>query len=160
MVVTPTEPEPFLDSSLGVRPPKKASRLRARRKDVIAYNKSVLGTLRSVTRLEAVDYVLRQKVWKPDPKHLFAWEDEEDCGGLPTHILLGTGAEVILRSNIDVRDGLTNGARGVVEQIISGPEVLVRFSNPQVGAFRRKFSGRNAGLTPIAPVTVEFMGRR
>jgi hypothetical protein len=62
-------------------------------------------------KFEAEDFVLRKGIWQPDPTHEFAWDEEEDCGGLPTLLELGPGAEVILRSNINVQDGLTNGER-------------------------------------------------
>lgn len=104
----------LLQGRVGLTPPRHASRLRARRKDVRRYNMEALKTLPATTKLEAVDFVLRSVAWEPDPTHSFAWDDEEDCGALPTTIHLGPGAEVILRSNINTMDGLTNGARGTV----------------------------------------------
>ena len=148
-----------LRGRVGLQPPDEAVRLRARRKDVKRYNKSKLAKLPGKEKLEAEDYILRGGVWKPDPKHYFAPENEEDCCGLPKSLLLAPGAEVILRSNVNTMDGLTNGAKGTVVEILKGPEVLVRFDNPSVGSLSRAFAGRTDGLTSILPVTKEFQGR-
>ena len=58
-------------------------------------------------------------------------------GGLVGELTLAVGAEVMLTINIDVNDGLVNGARGKVAQIIASGDkvnvVLVNFKNPRVG---------------------------
>ena len=46
-----------------------------------------------------------------------AWLQSEDTGGLETMLRLAEGAEVMLRKNLDVQDGLVNGARGKVQHI-------------------------------------------
>ncbi|CAE7876440.1 pif1, partial [Symbiodinium necroappetens] len=45
------------------------------------------------------------------------WTDPEDTGGLETLLQLSVGLRVMLRHNIDVEDGLVNGACGTVEHI-------------------------------------------
>jgi hypothetical protein len=120
---------------------------------------SKLANLPGKENLKAEDYILRGGVWKPDPNHYFAPDNEEDCCGLPRSLVLAPGAEVILRSNVNTMDGLTNGAKGTVVELLKGPEVLVRFDNPSVGSLTRAFAGRTDGLTSILPVTKEFQGR-
>ena len=46
-----------------------------------------------------------------------AWPEAENTGGLEFLLQLAEGAKVMLRKNLDVRDGLANGACGVVQHI-------------------------------------------
>ena len=65
-------------------------------------------------------------------------DKRSDTGGLHGTLKLAVGARVMLTTNVNVSDGLVNGARGVVVHIDTSPEgkvtkVLVDFDNDRVG---------------------------
>ena len=63
--------------------------------------------------------------------------DNKADTGLVSELHLAVGAKVMLTVNVDVSDGLVNGARGTIEDIIkTGSEVtlvLVKFDHSRVG---------------------------
>ena len=90
-------------------------------------------------------------------------------GNLTECVRLKVGARVMLTSNIDVTDGLTNGAIGTVVHILNPRTasmlVLIKFDNEQVGLKARAdggFESRYPGAVPIARTQIcfGFMGKK
>eukprot|EP00435_Cladocopium_sp_Y103_P035789 s1242_g9.t1 len=87
-----------------------------------------------------------------------AWLESEDTGGLEMLLRLAVGAEVMLRKNLDVPDGLVNGARGVVQHIDVHPggeidKVWVRFEK---GAGNRWQMAHHTFSIAIRRTTAQF----
>ena len=61
------------------------------------------------------------KTGAPLPPEM-VWADAENTGGLEALFKVAVGVRVMLRHNIDVQDGLVNGACGFVEQIDADEE--------------------------------------
>jgi hypothetical protein len=65
-------------------------------------------------------------------------DKRSETGGLHGTLTLAIGARVMLTANVDVKDGLVNGAIGEVVHIVTDSDnavtkVLVKFDNPSVG---------------------------
>ncbi len=71
-------------------------------------------------------------------------DKRSETGGLHSILKLAVGARVMLTTNVDVSDGLVNGARGEIEHIVTSSDkvsqVLVKFDNPAVGAQTKQSS--------------------
>ena len=84
-------------------------------------------------------------------------------GNLVDILLLKEGARVMLTNNLDVKDGLTNGAFGTVKKIISKPSsvdplveeitvVLVNFDHTRVGRNARNKSAYKKNFEECVPI--------
>ena len=86
-----------------------------------------------------------------------------ETGNLLGVLQVKVGARVMLTTNVDVTDGLTNGAMGTVTHVVcTGNKIdviLVQFDNPSVGEraiMRSKFNHIDASAVPVYQVQVTF----
>ena len=87
-----------------------------------------------------------------------------DTGNLEFCLSIAEGAKVKLTTNIDVSDGLSNGARGIVTKIITCQEqvkhILVTFENPDVGInakSKSKFKKEYPSAVPLERHGTNFL---
>ncbi|KAI8519237.1 hypothetical protein Bbelb_024940 [Branchiostoma belcheri] len=81
---------------------------------------------------------------------------------LPDVVKVGVGARVMLSRNVNVADGLVNGAFGTVSGVAGGQDdarevatVFVQFDNPKAGALERQKSAVPSSL-PVNSVPVQL----
>ena len=83
-------------------------------------------------------------------------EKPSDTGGLESQLRVGIGCRVMLVSNIDVCDGLSNGATGTVSHIVVLADrvitILVEFDNPKVGVKAKRLSHYRENHPNAVPV--------
>ena len=90
-----------------------------------------------------------------------------ETGGLHGTLVIAVGARVMLTANVDVSDGLANGARGVIVHVVTKPDgnvtkILVRFDNPSVGQVAIQSSvyrGTYGNAIPISKYEATFLAK-
>ena len=81
----------------------------------------------------------------------------QETGGLHSVLKLAIGARVMLTTNVDVSDGLVNGARGEVVHVVTNVDskvttVLVKFDNDHVGLKAIQSSPYRTTHTDAVPI--------
>ncbi|XP_062705356.1 uncharacterized protein LOC134287489 [Aedes albopictus] len=105
-------------------------------------------------KLKPNQKIAKMKMWKERPT--------KDCGGYPYTIRFKQGIKYMLTANLDVSDGLVNGATGVLEHVFCNPGlgkpiiVFLKFDSSNVGKkirqqYRNFMENNNINLswTPI-----------
>ena len=135
--------------------------------DVDHRNNLMLNSLAS----ETSQYVIRAKdtrIGQTTHINLTDLSDKRsETGGLHCILRLAVGAHVMLTTNIDVSDGLVNGARGEVIHISTTTDrivthILVKFDNPRVGLKAIQSSPYRSTFITAVPLTkceVTFMAK-
>ena len=104
--------------------------------------------------IPAIDSKKDQKTSLPD--------DINRTGNLHTLLKIKVGARVMLTRNVDVPDGLTNGAQGTVVAVIDKTTptvILVQFDNNRIGEaakLRSLYKNINQSAVPIGKYEASF----
>lgn len=126
--------------------------------EVDEYNVTRLQeTCPDAVSIHAHDFVRNPKTGRMERKVGFHSKVFNSC--LPVCVSLGVGARVMLKKNIDVSDGLVNGACGTVVEIIKGKEegdlpaaIHVEFEDPNVGKIQRAKAKRASERSTVIEV--------
>ncbi|GBN54938.1 hypothetical protein AVEN_123891-1 [Araneus ventricosus] len=84
--------------------------------------------------------------------------DINKTGGLPAELEIFVGAEVMLRSNIDVKKGLVNGAIGFITEIHWPNFRRAQMYEQDIPSITVNFG--NNGVRRIEPISVQFPAKR
>ncbi|XP_069105750.1 ATP-dependent DNA helicase PIF1-like [Argopecten irradians] len=138
--------------------PKTALHIFPTRADVESHNSSLLNAQPE----EKVDIVAITKY----PRVLKNYDCSQVVGGLCHHLRLCKNARIMLVKNLDVADGLVNGATGIILDILHNEQsspmpkaLIVKFDNRNIGRLARQSSKISLQSykdgVPILPVEVK-----
>ena len=141
---------------------KEALHLFGTNKECLAHNQSMLTTLNTqqhVVHAEDTRVDVRTRQVTTDISTLA----RSKTGGLEKDLILATGAKIKLTCNIDVADGLSNGARGEIVKVtyLNGKVrfVLVAFENSSIGKNakqRNPYMSDHPNAVPVYRQSVSF----
>ena len=139
----------------------RALRIYPTNKMVSEHNEAVLNKFKQanvqVFLIKAQDVLVDEMRPRGDvPIDDIVPSDINKTGGFPQKLEIFVGAKVMLRSNVDVRRGLVNGAIGCVEEIIWPAFRRGQMYDTDIPSVRVNFE--KDGVHVIEPKTIQFPG--
>ena len=137
--------------------PSQSLHVYSRNADVDIQNTKMLNQLTSEDQQVAIKAIDQAKDTHTSLLDVTMHTSEANTGGLVGVLCLAVGAKVMLVVNIDVSDGLVNGALGSVRGIITtGSQVttiLVKFNSDRVGVAAIQKSHYRQDYPDSVPIT-------